>query len=201
MHPHRHARKRHPVGDPWPRCHLRLGGRDTIHASGGDDLLLRGSGDDRLFGGSGADRLVAGQGDDRLLPGAGNDVSFGGPGNDTSNRTSAGEDRWHGGTGNDRLTDFRGRDRIFGEAGSDRCLATEDGFVGDRVFGGPGTDTGEADPCDRISGVEVHQACATSMPRRMARHGARTSAASGGPHAAQETRGGCSRRIMGSSVP
>jgi Ca2+-binding RTX toxin-like protein len=166
-------------GTPGPDAICGLGGRDTIHASGGDDLLRGGSGDDRLFGGSGADRLTAGQGDDRLIPGAGNDVSFGGPGNDTSNRTSAGEDRWHGGTGNDRLTDFRGRDRIFGEAGSDRCLATEDGFVGDWVFGGPGTDTGEADPCDRMSGVEVRHACASSMPRRMARHGERTFAASG----------------------
>ena len=129
-------------GTPGPDVICGLGGRDTIHASGGDDLLLGGSGDDWLFGGSGADRLAAGQGDDRLIPGTGNDVSFGGPGNDTSNRTSAGEDRWHGGTGKDRLTDFRGRDRIFGEAGSDRCLATEDGFVGDRVFGGPGHSTG-----------------------------------------------------------
>ena len=94
-----------------------------------------GSGNDTLTGDSTDDVLRGGTGDDGLLGLGGNDALFGGAGNDHLEGTS-GTDFHDGGDGNDTLW-------------------ADDGFGGDTVLGGNGTDTARVDPGDNASGVEA----------------------------------------------
>jgi hypothetical protein len=82
-----------------------------------------------------------------------------GTGADFSDVSSPGDDTWFAGSGVDHVTDFDGQDVILGGAGGDSCLATADGSGGDEIVGGPGIDTGDADPADDVRGVENEVLC------------------------------------------
>jgi Ca2+-binding RTX toxin-like protein len=103
-----------------------LGADNTLLGNAGDDTLGGGGGDDSLFGGLGNDKLDGGDGDDYLEGAAGHDVIHGGA----------------------------GADLLLGLAGNDVLLSDGDG-AGDTVIGGAGTDSGDADDLDQVSGIEI----------------------------------------------
>jgi RTX calcium-binding nonapeptide repeat (4 copies) len=106
---------------------------DVLDGNGGRDLLRGLAGDDLLRGGPGNDRLDGGLGQDRLFGGGGNDWLNGGPGADS-------------------ISGGPGRDRIFGGSGDD-FIDARDGSR-DVVLCGPGRDTVNGDPIDRLAGCE-----------------------------------------------
>jgi Ca2+-binding RTX toxin-like protein len=94
-----------------------------------------GNGNDRLSGGHSADYLVGGVGNDQIFAREGNDLVLGGAGNDLI----------RGGQGDDRLYGEAGYDDIFGALGNDYLNGGKDG-IADKLAGGPGADTFEAEP-------------------------------------------------------
>ena len=129
------------------------------------EILIGGAGDDFIepFGDvdsrpSVGFTIFGGAGDDTVRTGGANDVLFGEAGDDDIDGRG-GSDHVEGGAGNDtiRSTDgtlqFNGFDSLFGSDGNDRFL-TDDG-VADRIRGGPGNDSADADPLDDVLAVEV----------------------------------------------
>ena len=121
---------------------------ETINGTASTDIVSGLGGDDRLSGLSGADILYGGTGDDFADGGTGNDHVHGGGGNDTL-QGSAGFDDLYGGSGNDRLDGGGVNNRLFGGAGNDTFyynpgavdVRTTAGLGGQRIEGGPGSDT------------------------------------------------------------
>ena len=139
-----------------------LGGDDVIRGGPGDDLIVAGGGNDRVFAGGGDDRVYGevgndsvrgGSGRDELRGGRGRDRLFGGAGDDDLQGNFA-RDTLKGQSGNDRVTGQGGRNRLFGNSGDDVLIADLNRRGGDRLSGGRGRDTAEADPGDVIRGVE-----------------------------------------------
>ncbi|HEU4526637.1 MAG TPA: hypothetical protein VFT80_01760 [Actinomycetota bacterium] len=81
-----------------------------------------------MYGGPGPDHGGGGRGDDRILLQGGADLI---------------------------VSEDGGVDLLTGGRGNDSCLSAADGRGNDRVRGGPGTDTFNADAGDVVTSVEV----------------------------------------------
>lgn len=153
---------------------LVRGGRgdDTITGGLGRDLIKGGEGQDSLRGGAGNDLLLGGEGDDGLWGEAGQDQLQGGLGHDQL-FGGLGNDRLFGGEGQDTLSGEQGADHVWGGAGDDLLLARDS--QRDRLRGGPGHDTPQADWKDDLLGINAQTgaavvACAT----KTLRHGSKS---------------------------
>ncbi len=113
-----------------------LGGDDQVSGRGGNDILLLGSWTDFFSGG---------RGNDVIRGGTGPDFGNGGPGDDRI--------LLQGGSDLIVLEDH-GADLLSGGSGDEACLSTNDGDDDDRVRGGAGDDTFNADDGDFVTTVE-----------------------------------------------
>jgi Ca2+-binding RTX toxin-like protein len=116
------------------------------------ERVLGGSGNDRIGGGAADNELLGNAGDDTLGGGAGNDSLFGGLGNDKLDG-GEGDDYLEGAAGHDVIYGGDGADLLLGLAGNDVLLG-DDGAK-DTVIGGAGTDSGDTDLLDEVSGIEI----------------------------------------------
>lgn len=152
---------------------LLCGGPGADHVSGspGNDKLNGGDGDDRVDGANGADLEQGNVGNDRIGQGSfadadsASDISKGGEGNDVING-GWGQDKLYGDAGADNLYDNEcdGPTLLDGGSGNDYLESWSSSFEGwhgnvcnavaDKLIGGIGTDTAQADRLDAVSTVE-----------------------------------------------
>ena len=130
-------------------------GDDRINGGDGDDILRGGDGHDRVFGDAGDDHLYGDLGHDRLYGLAGNDILLGDEGRD-SLYGGADSDTLFGQSGNDHLDGESGTDDLHGGENDDLLISADSGRI-DKVLGGAGFDTADADEVDVLVDVEVKQ--------------------------------------------
>ena len=138
-----------------PQCTIvGTGGADSLVGTKGDDVICAMGGGDQVRGRGGNDTILLGTGTDFFLGGRGNDVIRAGPGPDFGDG-GMGDDRIFLQAGDDLIvSEDRGADLLSGGPGDDNCLSTADGVDDDRVVGGRGEDTFNADDGDDVSSVE-----------------------------------------------
>ena len=138
-----------------PQCTIvGTGGADVLNGTAGDDVICAMGGGDQVNGRGGNDTILLGRGTDFFRGGRGNDVIRGGPGPDFGDG-GVDDDRIFLQGGDDLIvSEDRGADLLSGGSGDDNCLSTADGVGDDRVVGGTGEDTFNADDGDTVSGVE-----------------------------------------------
>ncbi|MDJ0820527.1 MAG: endo alpha-1,4 polygalactosaminidase [Paracoccaceae bacterium] len=118
-------------------------GNDLIEGRGGYDTIFGGNGNDTLFGGWDYDVIDGGNGNDQIMGGAGFDRIYAGDHDDVV-EGGHGRDWVYLGNGNDHFVDDsqtgrrKGSDRVFGGPGND-TIEAEGG--NDTLTGGPGADT------------------------------------------------------------
>ena len=151
-------------GDVWS-FHIEMaGGNDQLYVDQNvvqPMFLHGGAGHDTIVGGSGSDTIRGALGNDRIAGRFGNDWLYGDAGNDRLNG-DAGADRLFGADGNDYLDAGSSNDWLYAGGGVDilvggngnDLLHTLDGET-DTVDGGAGLDTGDEDPQDVLTSVEV----------------------------------------------
>lgn len=149
-----------------------------VRGGNGDDTLSGGSGSDYLYGGDGEDTLLGREGNDTLSGGASKNLLYGGDGSDRLTGSSGhdvmrgegGDDRLYGGGGDDELDGGGNKDRVYGEAGNDLVYGSgavdrlyggdgDDSLFGgsgeDYLFGDAGNDSGQRQPGDALTSIEV----------------------------------------------
>lgn len=127
---------------------------DTFYGGDNGDHVYGGGGDDTVRGGSGADYVYGGFGGDEIRGDADGDTLWGGdyykyydPTSSRYVQDQSGDqlygggsfDFLHGGNGSDRLEGGEQTDYLYGEAGNDVLVGTDDGYGGDRLNCGVGT--------------------------------------------------------------
>jgi Ca2+-binding RTX toxin-like protein len=124
---------------------------DVIEGTAGDDTLIGTTRADDIFGHGGNDTITGRGGQDELWGGFDSDKVDGQAGNDTLHG-EGGNDTLNGAGGIDELRGADGVDVLNGGANDDR-LYDRDGNAAerDRFNCGPGNDTVQADPTDRVA--------------------------------------------------
>ena len=154
---------------------------DHLSGTSGPDVTCGRGGHDRISGHAGADDLLGGRGSDIIQTGNGRDEALGGQGQDSIGaglsravqtlRGGAQNDYLYGSEGNEHLLGGEGMDFILayfhghalvrGGRGPDECLWSADGQSNDRILGGAGRDTYEADSGDAVTSAERLHHCAS----------------------------------------
>jgi hypothetical protein len=123
----------------------------VINGTAGNDKLDGTSTSDSIFGYGGTDTINGRSGQDELWGGPDSDTVYGQGSNDTLHG-EGGNDTLQGGPGNDELRGADGVDILTGGDGDDRLYDMDGNAAGrDRFNCGPGNDTVQADPTDRVA--------------------------------------------------
>lgn len=132
-----------------------------VNAGPGFDNVVGGDGNDTLSGGAQSDTLTGGLGDDVLNGNGGNNLLIGNGGYDRlysadgSQDTMIGgsnADRFFGGDGNDLMYGQNGNDKMYANAGNDTLIGGEGSDI---LNGGSGTNTGDNDPLDLRTNIQI----------------------------------------------